>query len=316
MAAHWRRTSRPIAAPAGTVASSTMSAQFATIGDPTGARLRGVVFWRRALAPQRLSSPPGFLAVLRLTLFVVVSTGAHAAALLIPAGPVRPVRPVAAVALASAPAAPEDTREIDLLASTDASEPLELAGGPQPALAIIDSSPRPRQVPQAVSPEDTRVHLAALIPHAAPLASVSPAPTEASPHDETDDAPPIAIGASRAPSNAPPAAAASATVDVAAPGNAPLPATSVDGRARLLRGVAPAYPAKARADGVEGTVGLELVVDASGSLESARVVRGAGHGLDEAALAAAKEFRFTPATKGGRAVRVRMGWSIDFRFRD
>ena len=46
----------------------------------------------------------------------------------------------------------------------------------------------------------------------------------------------------------------------------------------------PAYPDSARADGVEGDVRLELVVDVSGVVESAGVVRGVGHGLDESAL--------------------------------
>lgn len=66
-------------------------------------------------------------------------------------------------------------------------------------------------------------------------------------------------------------------------------------------------------DGVEGTVHLELVVGVSGSVESARLVRGVGYGLDEAALRAARRFRFAAATKGGRPVRVRMGWSMQFR---
>jgi protein TonB len=60
-------------------------------------------------------------------------------------------------------------------------------------------------------------------------------------------------------------------------------------------------------------VQLELVVGLSGAVESARVVRGIGHGLDESALRAARQFRFAPATKSGQTVRVRMGWSVQFR---
>ena len=94
---------------------------------------------------------------------------------------------------------------------------------------------------------------------------------------------------------------------------APVPEQAVDGRARLVRGLAPAYPDSARADGVEGDVRLELVVDVSGAVESARVVRGVGHGLDESALRVARQFRFAPATKGGHPVSVRMAWSVQFR---
>jgi protein TonB len=93
----------------------------------------------------------------------------------------------------------------------------------------------------------------------------------------------------------------------------PMPESSVDAPARLVAGLAPSYPDTARAAGIEGDVRLELVVGVSGTVESARVVRGVGHGLDEAALHAVRQFRFAPATRGGQAVRVRMGWSIQFR---
>jgi TonB family protein len=96
---------------------------------------------------------------------------------------------------------------------------------------------------------------------------------------------------------------------------APFAEEAVDGRARLVAGASPVYPDEARADGVEGDVHLELVVATSGAVESARVVHGIGHGLDEAAVRAARQFRFAPAIKDGRSVRVRMGWSVQFRLR-
>jgi protein TonB len=80
-----------------------------------------------------------------------------------------------------------------------------------------------------------------------------------------------------------------------------------------VRGLAPSYPAGARANGVEGDVGLELVVDDDGIVESARVVRSVGQGLDQSALQAIRQFRFAPATKDGHPVHVRMGWSMQFR---
>jgi protein TonB len=93
----------------------------------------------------------------------------------------------------------------------------------------------------------------------------------------------------------------------------PLPEPSVDVPARLLMGLAPSYPGAARAEGIEGDVRLELVVGVSGAVEGARVVRGVGRGLDEAALRAVRQFRFAPATKASHAVRVRMGWAMQFR---
>ena len=95
----------------------------------------------------------------------------------------------------------------------------------------------------------------------------------------------------------------------------PLAEAVVDGKARLVAGLSPGYPDEARSDGIEGDVRLELVVGVSGAVESARVVQGAGHGLDESALRAIRQFRFAPATKDGHPVRVRMGWSMQFRLR-
>lgn len=57
----------------------------------------------------------------------------------------------------------------------------------------------------------------------------------------------------------------------------------------------PAYPAEALRDRIGGTVGLELVIDETGKVVDAKVVQPAGHGFDEAALAAVKSWTFQPA---------------------
>jgi TonB family protein len=62
-------------------------------------------------------------------------------------------------------------------------------------------------------------------------------------------------------------------------------------------------------------VPLEIVVSPAGTVETARVLRPAGHGLDQAALDAVRSYRFAPATKDGHAVRVRMQWLVQFRLR-
>jgi protein TonB len=92
-----------------------------------------------------------------------------------------------------------------------------------------------------------------------------------------------------------------------------LPESAVDTRARLLRGVTPSYPSDARAEGVEAKVQLELVVSPTGSVVDVHVKRRAGHGLDEAAVVAARQFHFSPALRQGHAVGVRMSWAVDFR---
>jgi TonB family protein len=64
----------------------------------------------------------------------------------------------------------------------------------------------------------------------------------------------------------------------------------------------PVYTNEARNLRLEGEVLLEVMFGANGQLHVNRVVRGMGHGLDEAALAAANKMRFKPALRNGQLV--------------
>jgi len=61
----------------------------------------------------------------------------------------------------------------------------------------------------------------------------------------------------------------------------------------------PVYTDEARQLKLEGEVLLEVMFSATGQLHVNRVVRGMGHGLDEAAIAAANKMRFKPALRNG-----------------
>lgn len=61
----------------------------------------------------------------------------------------------------------------------------------------------------------------------------------------------------------------------------------------------PVYTDEARQLKLEGEVLLEVSFTISGQLHVNRVVRGLGHGLDEAAIAAANKMRFKPALRNG-----------------
>ncbi len=63
----------------------------------------------------------------------------------------------------------------------------------------------------------------------------------------------------------------------------------------------PVYTDEARNLKLEGEVLLEVNFAANGQLHVNRVVRGLGHGLDEAAVAAANKMRFKPALRNGQA---------------
>jgi TonB family protein len=75
----------------------------------------------------------------------------------------------------------------------------------------------------------------------------------------------------------------------------------------------PEYTDEARSASIEGTVSLELEFTAAGEVRVLRVVRGLGHGLDEAAQRAALRIRFKPAQSDGRPVDSRATVHITFR---
>lgn len=70
--------------------------------------------------------------------------------------------------------------------------------------------------------------------------------------------------------------------------------------AEILSKPTPAYTDEARKMHIEGEVLLEVVFESSGKLHVNRVVRGLGHGLDEAAAHAAEQIRFKPALRDGQ----------------
>lgn len=64
----------------------------------------------------------------------------------------------------------------------------------------------------------------------------------------------------------------------------------------------PVYSEEARGLGIEGEVVLRVAFLASGSVRVLRVVEGLGHGLDEAATAAAGKIQFRPAEENGSPI--------------
>jgi TonB family protein len=64
----------------------------------------------------------------------------------------------------------------------------------------------------------------------------------------------------------------------------------------------PVYTDEGRAKRIEGDVLVQVVFTASGQVEVQRIVRGLGYGLDDAAVAAARQIRFRPAEQDGHPV--------------
>lgn len=76
-----------------------------------------------------------------------------------------------------------------------------------------------------------------------------------------------------------------------------------------------AYPPEAQAQKLEGRVLLSIDISATGEVTRAEIVEPAGHGFDEAALAAIRQFRFTPAEIDGKPSPVRITYAYDFVLR-
>jgi TonB family protein len=80
----------------------------------------------------------------------------------------------------------------------------------------------------------------------------------------------------------------------------------------LLKFVEATYPKEAEAAGLSGEVGLDVDIGVDGSVAAARVVRPAGYGFDEAALAAVKQFIFSPAEIDNKPAAVTIGYTYHF----
>jgi len=70
--------------------------------------------------------------------------------------------------------------------------------------------------------------------------------------------------------------------------------------AEIISKPTPVYSEEGKKLRIEGEVLLEVVFESSGRLRILRVVRGLGHGLDDAAVRAAEQIRFKPALRDGQ----------------
>ena len=84
---------------------------------------------------------------------------------------------------------------------------------------------------------------------------------------------------------------------------------------RLLREVKADYTDEARRRGITGDVLLEIVVRRDGSVGEVTLVRGLGAGLNERAITAVRQWRFSPARRRGEAVDVVVEVAVEFTLR-
>lgn len=78
-----------------------------------------------------------------------------------------------------------------------------------------------------------------------------------------------------------------------------------------VHNVNPAYPEDAQAAGVQGVVMLELIINAEGDVEDARLLKSVPQ-LDEAALEAVRQWKFMPTLMNGAPVAVLAVVTVNF----
>ena len=81
-----------------------------------------------------------------------------------------------------------------------------------------------------------------------------------------------------------------------------------------IKHVAPIYPSIAQLNRVQGTVILEAVISEQGEVSQVRVLRSVQL-LDEAAMSAVRQWRFTPTLLNGQAVPIVMTVTVSFQLK-
>jgi periplasmic protein TonB len=76
--------------------------------------------------------------------------------------------------------------------------------------------------------------------------------------------------------------------------------------------VEPIFSMEARRKKIQGVVLMEAVITPQGVIQDVRVLKSPGHGLDEEAIKAVRQWTFAPATKDGQPVPVRVRIEVAF----
>jgi TonB family protein len=84
---------------------------------------------------------------------------------------------------------------------------------------------------------------------------------------------------------------------------------------RTLHAPEPKYPLVARQAAYEGTTKLQAVINDQGLVQELSILKPAGFGLDEEAVAAITRWRFEPAKRDGQPIEVETTIVVNFRIR-
>jgi periplasmic protein TonB len=186
-------------------------------------------------------------------------------------------------------------------------QPPEPAPEPPKASAVPAPAPRPAPAPKPAAARPTPAPAQpAPAPAAAPATAPSEAPADFGTMMGNGSGPGLALPA--APKERPPERAARPDPP-ARPKLLEKPAPDDEGgctedkvKPKPIKVLQPAFTQDAQEARIEGKVRVEVTISATGEVTGVRVLEGLGHGLDEAALAAARGSTFTPANRCGKAI--------------
>jgi TonB family protein len=207
--------------------------------------------------------------------------------------------PAAETAPAStAPASPPPSPPAQTAASPAPAKPAELAKPAPPVVKLPAATAKP-VTPESAPPVPAPVETAP---------APQPEPEPPAPVEQTPPPAPEPAAAEPEPPAPAPAAPAVQVGELAVPGPGVVPPS-------LVNRPSPAYPQMAKMQRVEGVVSVEVLVDENGAVRDSRFVKKVTQnvGLNEAAMTAAQQAKFRPATKSG--VRVKMWYTLTFPFK-
>ena len=88
--------------------------------------------------------------------------------------------------------------------------------------------------------------------------------------------------------------------------------TKVDENPAPIKTAKPEYPLDLKRDGVSGLAAVSCVIDETGNVISCKVTKSSNPGFEKPALDAIAKWKFKPAKKDGKEVKVKV--TIPFRF--
>ncbi len=95
----------------------------------------------------------------------------------------------------------------------------------------------------------------------------------------------------------------------------PTPVFQLTSMPRMIHRETPIYPPVMRAQGKEGKVKLEVLIDDKGKIRKITVIKSAGEAFDQAAVAAISNSSFTAGNIDGESVAVLLRLPVNFRLR-